>query len=68
MLAVRRLDWTLLAPLLALVGLAATWGREISGVAVLLIAVLLVGAVLAAHFLIDPFQRHRLARLNLAID
>jgi Ca2+:H+ antiporter len=35
-------------PLLALVGLAATWGRDIGLVVVLVVAVLLAGAVLAA--------------------
>jgi len=46
--AVRRVEWTLVAPLLALVALAAVWGREIAGVVVAVVAVLLIAAVLAA--------------------
>ena len=46
--AVRRVEWTLVAPLLALVALAAVWGSEIAGVVVAVVAVLLIAAVLAA--------------------
>jgi Ca2+:H+ antiporter len=45
---VKRLSWTLLVPLLALIALALTWGQEIGPVLGLLAAVLLAGAVLAA--------------------
>nr|WP_245633099.1 calcium:proton antiporter [Luteipulveratus mongoliensis] len=42
------MTWTTSAPVLALVGLALTWGRHLPIVVVLVVAVLLVGAVLAA--------------------
>ncbi|HET7763077.1 MAG TPA: ionic transporter y4hA [Phycicoccus sp.] len=42
-----RRAWTL-SPLVALVALAATWGRDLAVVVVLVVAVLLAGAVLAA--------------------
>lgn len=45
---VKRVSWTVVAPLLALVALALTWGEEIGALAGLLEAVLLAGAVLAA--------------------
>lgn len=44
----RLLAWTVLVPLLALVALALTWGRDVGAVLVALVAVLLAGAVLAA--------------------
>ncbi|MGV9546414.1 calcium:proton antiporter [Nocardia beijingensis] len=40
--------WTVLVPLLAVVALLATWGRSLPGVAVTIVAVALIGAVLAA--------------------
>ena len=43
-----RLSWTRIAPVLALVVLAATWGRELGYVVVAVVAVLLGAAVLAA--------------------
>ncbi|PRY60109.1 Ca2+:H+ antiporter [Knoellia remsis] len=43
-----KLHWTTVVPVLALVALALTWGRSISGVVVGIVAVLLGGAVLAA--------------------
>jgi len=45
---VKRVSWTLVVPLLALVALAFTWGEEVGPVLGLLEAVLLAGAVLAA--------------------
>ncbi len=41
-------DWTLLVPLVALVALVLSWGRDLSPLAVALVAVCLAGAVLAA--------------------
>nr|AQT39318.1 ChaA [Streptomyces sp.] len=41
-------DWTLLVPLVALVVLALSWGRELSSLAVVLVVLCLAGAVLAA--------------------
>lgn len=43
-----RLPWTTVVPLLALVALALTWGREPGALVLTLVAVLLAGAVLAA--------------------
>ncbi|MEU2039769.1 ionic transporter y4hA [Nocardia niwae] len=40
--------WTVLVPLLAVLALAATWGRSLPGVAVTIVVLALVGAVLAA--------------------
>ena len=40
--------WTALVPVIALAVLATAWGREISGVFVVLVSALLAGAVLAA--------------------
>jgi Ca2+:H+ antiporter len=42
------LSWTALVPLFAIVVLALAWGRELSGVLVILVTALLAGAVLAA--------------------
>jgi Ca2+:H+ antiporter len=42
------ISWTALVPVIALIVLAMTWGREISGVVVVLVTALLAGAVLAA--------------------
>lgn len=42
------LSWTRVVPLLAVVALAATWGRHLGPVLVVLVSVLLAGAVLAA--------------------
>ena len=42
------LTWTTAVPVLALLVLAATWGRDLPGVVVVLVAAVLVGAVLAA--------------------
>ncbi|WP_375485291.1 calcium:proton antiporter [uncultured Mycobacterium sp.] len=44
----KRLPWTVVVPLLALVALALTWGREIGWILAVLEGVLLAGAVLAA--------------------
>ncbi|MFI9556049.1 calcium:proton antiporter [Nonomuraea endophytica] len=44
----RFLNWTTAVPLLALLALALTWGREPPMVVVIIVAVLLAGAVLAA--------------------
>ena len=41
-------SWTSWTPVLALVALVATWGRELHGAVMVVVAVLLVGAVLAA--------------------
>lgn len=41
-------DWTAIAPLLGLIVLAVTWGRHLPVVAVVLVAIVLAGAVLAA--------------------
>jgi Ca2+:H+ antiporter len=40
--------WTVSIPVLAIVGLVLTWGRELPGPVVVIIALLLAGAVLAA--------------------
>ena len=42
------LSWTTAVPVLALLVLAVTWGRELPTVVELLVALVLVGAVLAA--------------------
>lgn len=44
----RRLPWTTVAPVVALLVLAVTFGRDLSGVLVGIVAVLLVASVLAA--------------------
>jgi Ca2+:H+ antiporter len=44
----KRLSWTAVVPLLALVALALTWGRHIGSVPAVLLALVLAGAVLAA--------------------
>lgn len=41
-------SWTTLVPVMAMVVLATAWGREVAGVLVVLVTVLLAGAVLAA--------------------
>lgn len=41
-------DWTLLVPVVALVALVFSWGRELPSLAVVLVALCLAGAVLAA--------------------
>lgn len=41
-------DWTLLVPVVALVALVFSWGRDLPGPAVALVALCLAGAVLAA--------------------
>lgn len=43
-----RFPWTTTIPVVALLALAVTWGRELNVVAVVLVAALLVGAVLAS--------------------
>ena len=43
-----RLSWTVVVPLVALIALALTWGREIGSAPAVLVALLLAGAVLAA--------------------
>jgi Ca2+:H+ antiporter len=45
---VKRLPWTAIAPVLALLVLALTWGRDLGYVVVAIVAVLLGAAVLAA--------------------
>lgn len=42
--------WTVVVPLLAALALALTWGRSLSGVAVIVVAAALIGAVLAAVY------------------
>ena len=42
------LSWTVIAPAFAAAVLAATWGRDLPGVLVVLVAMVLAGAVLAA--------------------
>ncbi|MCT2584251.1 calcium:proton antiporter [Actinophytocola gossypii] len=42
------LNWTVAVPLLAIVALALTWGRDLGAVLVVVVALLLAGAVLAA--------------------
>ena len=44
----RLTEWTTLVPLIAVMVLAATWGRALPGVLVVVVAALLAGAVLAA--------------------
>jgi Ca2+:H+ antiporter len=44
----KRVSWTAVAPLIALVSLVFTWGQDIGPVVGLVAAVLLGGAVLAA--------------------
>ena len=44
----KRVPWTVLVPLLALVALVVTWGEHLGPVAAILAAILLGGAVLAA--------------------
>ncbi|MFJ6779143.1 calcium:proton antiporter [Streptomyces yangpuensis] len=41
-------DWTVLVPVVALVALVFSWGRELPGFAVVIVALCLAGAVLAA--------------------
>ncbi|WP_030759593.1 calcium:proton antiporter [Streptomyces sp. NRRL F-2664] len=41
-------DWTVLVPVVALVALVLSWGRDLPGFAVVLVALCLAGAVLAA--------------------
>ncbi|MFE0577138.1 calcium:proton antiporter [Streptomyces sp. NPDC058874] len=41
-------DWTVLVPVVALIALVLSWGRELPGFAVLVVALCLAGAVLAA--------------------
>ncbi|MGQ4596340.1 calcium:proton antiporter [Nocardia sp. R6R-6] len=48
MIRVLTTRWTVLVPLLALLALAATWGRSLPGVAVAIVVAALIGAVLAA--------------------
>ncbi|MEU2034043.1 calcium:proton antiporter [Nocardia amamiensis] len=48
MIRVLTARWTVLVPVLALLALAATWGRGLPGVAVTIVVAALVGAVLAA--------------------
>ncbi|CAL9366542.1 Sodium-potassium_proton antiporter ChaA [Streptomyces sp. enrichment culture] len=42
------LDWTVLVPVAAIIALAFSWGRELPGAVVVLVALCLAGAVLAA--------------------
>jgi Ca2+:H+ antiporter len=42
------MSWTVLVPVLGLLALAATWGRDLGTVFVIVVAVVLAGAVLAA--------------------
>ncbi|WP_245663884.1 calcium:proton antiporter [Nocardia arthritidis] len=48
MIGVLLARWSVLVPLLAVLALAATWGRGLPGVAVTIVVVALIGAVLAA--------------------
>ncbi|WP_067469968.1 calcium:proton antiporter [Nocardia amamiensis] len=48
MIRVLAARWTALVPILAFLALAATWGRGLPGIAVVIVVVALVGAVLAA--------------------
>ncbi|MFF3014220.1 calcium:proton antiporter [Streptomyces sp. NPDC057939] len=41
-------DWTVVVPVVALVALVLSWGRDLPGLAVLLVSLCLAGAVLAA--------------------
>ncbi|MFD6875915.1 MULTISPECIES: calcium:proton antiporter [unclassified Streptomyces] len=41
-------DWTVLVPVVALIALVLSWGRDLPGLAVVLVSVCLAGAVLAA--------------------
>ncbi|MEV0337282.1 ionic transporter y4hA [Nocardia sp. NPDC050717] len=50
MIAALRTRWTLYIPIFAALVLAATWGRDIPGVVVVLVDIALIGAVLAAVF------------------
>ncbi|OKK17453.1 ionic transporter y4hA [Streptomyces sp. CB00455] len=43
-----RTDWTVLVPVVALVALVFSWGRDLPGLAVVLVSLCLAGAVLAA--------------------
>lgn len=45
---VRTMSWTSVLPVLAIVALAATWGRDVGAVVVGVVAVVLAGSVLAA--------------------
>ncbi|MFI7490824.1 calcium:proton antiporter [Micromonospora echinaurantiaca] len=47
-LRARLTDWTVIVPLLAVLLLVLTWGRELSGPLVVVVAAFLAGAVLAA--------------------
>ncbi|WP_228542301.1 calcium:proton antiporter [Nocardia sp. XZ_19_369] len=42
--------WTVFVPIIAALALAVTWGRSLSGVAVVVVAAALIGAVLAAVY------------------
>ncbi|HTX93806.1 MAG TPA: calcium:proton antiporter [Mycobacterium sp.] len=44
----KRVSWTVVVPVLAVIALAATWGQHLSPVLTVVEAVLLIGAVLAA--------------------
>nr|WP_192579794.1 ionic transporter y4hA [Micromonospora sp. AMSO31t] len=48
MIRSRLTDWTTLLPLIAVLVLAATWGRDLAGPLIVVVAALLAGAVLAA--------------------
>ncbi|MEV6064824.1 ionic transporter y4hA [Nocardia asteroides] len=50
MIAALRTRWTLFTPILAALVLAATWGRDVPGLVVLVVDIALIGAVLAAVF------------------
>src|SRR4051812_11943808 len=45
---VRRLSWTTVVPIVALVVLGVTWGRDLGTVLTIVVALVLAGAVLAA--------------------
>ncbi|GAB1509389.1 ionic transporter y4hA [Actinophytocola sp. KF-1] len=42
------LEWTRVVPVLAVLALAATWGRELGVIAIVVVSILLAGSVLAA--------------------
>jgi Ca2+:H+ antiporter len=62
----KRVSWTVVVPLLALVALAVIWGEEVRLIPALLVAVLLAGSVLAAVHHAEVVA-HRIAGLSLLL-